>query len=562
MFGLTILDILILIVYFAVIIVIGVISSYFVKNQEDFVMGGRRFGKAMMVMFAFGAGTHADNALGVAAQSYKVGFAGIWYQWMNLFTLPIYWLLVPIFRRARVLTTADFFERRFGTGFMLLYAIFAMYVAISFTGVMLYGSARLVESLIGQAVSWQWIILLISSISFFYGIAGGLIAAVWNDFFQGILTIVMSILIIPFFWVKIGGLDGFQSHLPEPQEIFRLVLSKDMTLFWIIMMSISSLVGMVTQPHIMSNAAAGKSEMDSRVGFVGGILLKRLMTIPWALTGIMAVALYGAGKIQPDHVFGTISKDLLPNGFVGLMLACVMASVMDNCAVMMLSSSGIYTNSIHKKFINHNHSEKNLITVNRYVSIGFAVVSIALSYCFKDITEAMRFLIQTVPLMGIAFFFAVCWPRANRYGAFASFFAAVCAVAAGRYWLGLSGDAGLPWLVSLYLGCGIAAGVLVSILTPSEPKYLLDRFYLLLKTPIGQEEILHKAGLKEIPGTGTFELTAVTSSTEMPDIKTISEGIDYQRSRKQSIYGFVIISLIVIVLLVAVKILAWWLANG
>jgi len=46
------------------------------------------------------------------------------------------------------------------------------------------------------------------------------------------------------------------------------------------MMSINSLLSMVVQPHIMANAGSAKSEMDSRVGFVGGMVLKRLMTIP------------------------------------------------------------------------------------------------------------------------------------------------------------------------------------------------------------------------------------------------------------------------------------------
>jgi len=95
-------DVAILVAYFIVVAVIGVISTRVIRNREDFVMDGRRFGKTLMIFFSFGAGTHADSAVGVAAQSYKFGLAGIWYQWVMLFTLPIYWLLAPIFRRARI----------------------------------------------------------------------------------------------------------------------------------------------------------------------------------------------------------------------------------------------------------------------------------------------------------------------------------------------------------------------------------------------------------------------------------------------------------------------------
>ncbi len=560
MFGLTILDGLVILLYFLVIAGIGVAATYFIRNREDFLMGGRRFGKAMMILFSFGAGTHADNAVGVAAQSYKVGFAGIWYQWVMVFTLPVYWLLAPIYRRARVLTTADFFERRFGTEFMALYSLFSMFYSLVSTSIMLYASSRLLEALMDHTISWQYILVILGSISFFYGAAGGLIAAVWNDFLQGILTIVMSILIIPFFWHRIGGLNGFQAGLENPQETFRLVLSQDMTLYWIVMVTMASLISMVTQPHIMSNTASAKTEMDSRIGFVGGLLLKRLITIPWALTGVMAMALYGAGTLKPDHIFGTISQDLLPAGCVGLMLACVMASMMDNCAVQMLCFAGVFSNNIYKKFIRPDVSEKRYLLVSRLSSVVFAVASISCSYLFDDTTKAIRFLFQTIPLMGIPFFFAILWRRSNRYGMFAAFFAAVGAVVFAQFHMEWQGDPGLPKTVTLYIAAGIAAGIIVSLLTPPEPKHRLDRFYLLLKTPIGQEEILHKVGFREIPGTGTYELPP--EADQDFDYDAAIRKIDFRETRKHAWYGFVLLILVVLLLIGSVTWLAGWLANG
>ncbi len=400
--GLTIIDQGILLVYFIIVAVIGIISTRLIRNREDYLMGGRRFGKFLMIMFSFGAGTHADSATGVAAQSYKVGFAGIWYQWINLLTLPIYWLLAPIFRRARVLTTADFFERRFGAPMMYLYSASALYVVISTNSVMLYGAGKLVESLTGQQVSWQSAIVGMAVVS--------------NDLFQGLLTIVMSLLLIPFFWTRIGGLQGFrdamtQSGHPNVENIFDIVLSKGMTPWWIGMTAVASLIRVVAEPQILASTAAGKSEMDSRIGFLGGMILKRLMTIPWALTGMMAIALFGySNAIDADGIFGTMSVALLPVGGAGVMLACVMASVMDNCAVNMLSFAGIYTNSIHARLISPEADEQRLVRVSRLSSIAFGGISLVLSFVFTDVTAAMRFLWQTVPLMGIPWFFAILWP--------------------------------------------------------------------------------------------------------------------------------------------------------
>ena len=109
------LDVLLLAGYFAAMIGIGWWSRRQVRTMDDYYMGGRRFGKFLMVMFGFGLGTHADTAVGVAAQSYNIGMAGIWYQWLHIFNLPVFWLLAGVFRRARCITTGDVYERRYGT---------------------------------------------------------------------------------------------------------------------------------------------------------------------------------------------------------------------------------------------------------------------------------------------------------------------------------------------------------------------------------------------------------------------------------------------------------------
>src|SRR6185295_13234148 len=139
-------------------------------------------------------------------------------------------------------------------------------------------------------------------------------------------------------------------------------------------------------------------------------------------------------------------------------------------------------------------------------SLVFAAASITMSFLFTDLPAAMRFLFQSVPLMGIAWFLAILWPRANRWGAIASFVAMVTASCIGNFVFKWSGDAGLPKTITLYLCSGIAAGILVSVLTSPEMRERTEQFFLLLKTPVGQEHVLREAGFRELPGNDTYEL--------------------------------------------------------
>ena len=116
--------------YLLGITALGVWSAVRVKDATDFFMGGRRFGKVFMMFFAFGAGTSSDQAVGTAAGAFRVGLAGIWYQFLWLWATPFYWILAPIFRRMRALTTSDFFEARYNRSTALLYSCIGIIISI------------------------------------------------------------------------------------------------------------------------------------------------------------------------------------------------------------------------------------------------------------------------------------------------------------------------------------------------------------------------------------------------------------------------------------------------
>jgi len=107
--GLSTLDLMVIIANLAGITAFGLYVSRRVKDTEGFFMGNRRFGKSLMVVQALMTGARADYAIGVVGASYEIGMAGIWRQWMYIFSTPFFWLLSPIFLRARYTTTADFF---------------------------------------------------------------------------------------------------------------------------------------------------------------------------------------------------------------------------------------------------------------------------------------------------------------------------------------------------------------------------------------------------------------------------------------------------------------------
>ena len=131
MFGLPVIDVVVIVLYFAVIVGIGAWCSCRIKSEEDFFLAGRGFGKLVQTFAAFGQGTNADNAVGVTTTTFTNGASGIWSSLLYLFNTPIYWLVAPWMRRLRLLTTGDFFLERYGSRTMA-----ATYAVIGSIGMM------------------------------------------------------------------------------------------------------------------------------------------------------------------------------------------------------------------------------------------------------------------------------------------------------------------------------------------------------------------------------------------------------------------------------------------
>ena len=101
MLGLPFVDVATIVFYFLFVILIGIWASRRIQNQEDYFLGGRRFGKFVQTFAAFGQGTSAESAVGMVVLVARNGIAGIWTNLTSVFGLPIYWITSVWYRRMR-----------------------------------------------------------------------------------------------------------------------------------------------------------------------------------------------------------------------------------------------------------------------------------------------------------------------------------------------------------------------------------------------------------------------------------------------------------------------------
>ncbi len=505
-----VIDWIVIVLYFLVVLGIGFWSYHKVKDMSDYFMGGRRFGKIFMMFFAFGSGTSSEQAITVVAGTWRMGLVGIWWQFLWLWATPFYWIVAPVMRRMRALTTADYFEHRYNTSTATLYSVYAIMTSIVFMAAGLYGSGKMVNALTGEELNavakdldvtvphlkwnseekqietstrqlqgFEYAILAMTAMFVIYGMAGGLGAAIITDFIQGILTITFSFLLLPFVYHMIGGFGQLNANADLKDGMLKLIMDpgtaaslgkEPITIFYVFMLSLTALSGIVVQPHIMAVCGAGKTEMEGRVGFTFGNFLKRFCTIAWTFTGLACIVWYlGAGsplkhddvksaefkqldetgqkkiteerklyadlkmrtskefsklpaeeqkridnvdKEFSDGLFGKAAKDILPTiapGLIGLLLASLLAAVMSTSDAQMVVSSGLFTENLYKRFLVRNASQTHYLWVGRITGLLIVCLALALQTTFTDVIHALKVVIKTPAAIGISLWFGIVW---------------------------------------------------------------------------------------------------------------------------------------------------------
>jgi len=518
-YGLKLIDVAMIVAYFVVVMAIGFWSARKVKTEKDFFLGGRRFGKGLLTMHWLCTGTHSEMAVQVAGATARAGLGGIWYQWMWLFSTPFYWLMAPVTRRLRVTTTGDFFRIRYGRNLEMLYALVGLFYFGLSIALLLRGAGAAISGATGGAVPTEKSVIALAMLFSTYVMAGGLVAAVYTDLLQGVMIIVLSLLLVPAGLKSVGGLAGLHDKLgPAMFSITAPPGAREGDLWFVVTMSALGLVGFVVQPHVMTATGSGKTETEARVGMVYGNFIKRLLTIAWAFTGLIALAAFPAviagldpngpvARHASETLFGRSIQLFLGDGWRGLMIACLIAGV-TSAETFMVGGSALFTRNFYVHAV-PGRSDLHYLWVGRLASGGLLLLGILMAVRAESITQLVLGSVKLIGLLGAAFWLGVVWRRATAAAVWVSFlgslfvwalmsaeFAGSTSFAPGSAARALLGAADMlslrglsePKQVIIMLTVEFGLMILASLVTRPRDLSSLGPFYARLHTPVGHED--------------------------------------------------------------------------
>jgi Na+/proline symporter len=486
---LTFADWFVLIVYLALMALIGILAGLRVRGTDHYFLGNRGFGKWLMIGQSFGIGTHAEMPVSLAGAVYTTGFSGIWYQWKNLFATPFYWMIAPLFRRLRRTTIGEAVEDRYGPWMGVLYTIFALAFFTINMASMLKGAAKVISHAGGGETSADQIVYAMTVVFLVYSFIGGLLATAWTDFFQGFLIIALSFMLVPLGWNLVGGLDGMRRTL-DP-HFLSLAAPEGIGPWFIFLLTINGLIGIISQPHQLAAVATGRDERTCRVGMFYGNYVKRFCTVGWAAVGLIVAAVIARPGSEfprlsdPEDAFGFACRLLLFPGALGLLIASVLAANMSTCSAMMVDSGALFTRNLYERFVNKGRSDRHYLWAGRFSGLLLAAFGVLYAVFLVDRVLHSFLLTETMATyMGISIFGGILWRRANRWGAVASLFTSMIVNFGILAYQGRRLDYWDPNVFGIALVSGIVGLVVCSLATRPEPASAVDPFFERLREPV------------------------------------------------------------------------------
>ena len=428
---------ILLVIFFAIMIGVGIYTRKSATDVNGFVLGGRSVGP-WLTAFAFGTSYFsAVIFVGYAGQfGWLYGTSATWAGLGNAFIGSLLaWKILG--RRTRIMTQSldaktmpDYFGKRFdSTSLKVAASVIVFIFLIPYTASLYNG----LSSLFGLVFDMPyWVVIAIMAIlTGIYVIFGGYMATAINDFIQGIIMLIGITAVIFAVLNDNGGLLSAMQKLSAVEcegwsgGAYSSFLGPDpLALAFVVILTSLGTWGL---PQMVGKFYAIKSEKDIHKGTI-------ISTIFAIIVAGGCYFLGGIGRLYGDKItyneatgkplFDTIVPAMLstlPSVIIAVVIVLVLSASMSTLSSLVLTSSSTFTIDVIKPSMKTEMTEKKQVSVMRIFIVFFIIIS-AIIAIIKDANPSVTFIAQ---MMGVSwgalagaflapFLYGLYWKKATK----------------------------------------------------------------------------------------------------------------------------------------------------
>jgi Na+/proline symporter len=500
--ALDLLDYGVIVAYFSVLLGMG---WYFRKaaqqDLESYFLAGRKLPGWLNGCSYAVTCMNADVAPAYCGMTVITGtFICWWYLSRFGLALMIGALLFAVFwRRLALVTSPQFYELRFsGTPAITIrswVALRSAFIAVvAWTGAGLLGMHKVTSPLLGWDKTETF--LYVIPVILFYVLLSGYIGVVWSDFFQSLIIIAASLLLMGSVWQDFGGPVGLHDQLlsqigPSAVSWLPPADHEMLGLMGIIAWTVGTAIGYGGDVAPMSGAMEGQRILSCKNGreaskmYVWTQIVLFFMLATLTLPALGAIAKWPGlyhGDINKELAFGMLLREYLPHGLLGLAIAGILAAIMSTVSSNMNFGAQVFVNDVYARSLVKNASTKHYMFVGRVIATIIVALAIVVASGAEDVINISVFMLGLSSAELTANWGQWWWWRFNGYARIAASFGGPLIFLTNKFFIfptyfpTVSGE--ITYQVVL---CSMAATfvlwVIAALSTKPEPEDLLIEFY-------------------------------------------------------------------------------------
>ncbi len=464
---LTLLDFLIISLYLASTIVIGlVLKKRAQKDKTAYILGGNKLPWYMLGLSNASGMFDISGTMWLVTLAFVYGLKSIWIPWLwPVFNQIFLMVFISIWlRRSNATTGAEWISTRFGSGRdgRLSHGIVVVFALISCLGFLTYGFIGLgkfveifipwevVSPFVPFEVAPQYVAhvygIVFTLFAMFYAILGGMTSIVWADVIQYTIMTVSAVvigviamnalvdnpLVVPKGWMNpFFGARLDLNWTGIINEVNAKIASDGYSLFSIFfsVMLFKGILVSAAGPapnYDMQKILSTKSPKDAAKmsGFVSVVLMptRYFMIAGFAVLGLLfydKLDLIVGDRIDFEQILPSAISQFVPVGFMGLLLAGLLAAFMSTFAGTLNAAQAYIVNDIYLKYLRPRASRKQMSRTNYITGITVVGLSVVFGFFALDVNDVLQWIVSA--LWGAYTASNVLkwyWWRFNGYGFF------------------------------------------------------------------------------------------------------------------------------------------------
>ncbi len=450
---------LFIILYLLLNLAAGIYASKRVKNEQDFILAGRKLPLLIATTTVFATWFGSETVMGASASFATGGLAAVV---EDPFGAALCLILVGLFfarplYRMNLLTFGDFYKVCYGRAAETVAGIFLVLSYLGWVAAQMVAMGILFHIVLPD-VSVEAGILISSAIVIAYTVTGGMWAVSITDFIQTIFIIAGLVVVAISVTGKLGGVGAVIENTPE--ETFRFFPEHSAT-GWLEHFAawITIGLGSIPQQDVYQRVMASKSERVAVASsLLGGVMYLTIALIP-LLLALCAKQLMPVPGDAQLLLPGMIMEHTAPVVNV-LFFGALLSAVMSTASGALLAPASILGENLVMPLLKNKTTKMNL-RVTRLSVVAIAVISLVMALARRNVYELVG---EASAISLVALFVPLCaglfFKHRNAPAALGSM------LAGAGVWLACTmAETEVPAL--LYgLGASLSALAVISVLLP------------------------------------------------------------------------------------------------